>query len=643
MANYFDQFDEHEQINQKNYFNRYDADAREKRNFLGRLSENYDDRVNQMGKIAQQAAEGQISKAEAYPRMAIKFAQQLPDAAGSAIASTFSALPDFIENPIREGAAGAISYLSDTRAGRLANTAIQEYEDFAQQHPVAAGRIGSVVDVGNLLLPFKQVGGKSVADAAAEVAGDTLNRAGSAVATGAKKLNTRTIVPGADELYNAASQGYSRAESLGGGLKPLFTDSFIDTARKKLFAGDNLVDAMKANRPLVDAYNELVAFSGAPMTLSRADALDKTLGKMISASVDPRGNLTANGQKLIDVQHTLRDMIDKAPDNLISGNRGGFEALKEGRKLWSAAKRMEDIEDIISRANMTDNPATALKTGFRNLYHSKRIAGYSPAEVKAIRKAAESGVIGNQFRTFGTRLIPAFVAGSGGGFGATAAATAATMASRGMATRGQLRRANNVARAIAERSGMVRQEPRIDVSAIADRARQRIRGAGLEVDEAAPILALPAPGAARPMSDAQILEAQRAMRSGPIQARSGPVSYDYGDVPYNIMNMPGQRVFALPAPGREVATDMVGNSRMMSAAEQEAANALRQRAEELGLTPDILRILQQRQAAELMPSMGQSELGRAVAQNPNLTMKQIMKLPPKQAKKLLDDLKKNPR
>ena len=143
-------------------------------------------------------------------------------------------------------------------------------------------------------------------------------------------------------------------------------------------------------------------------------------------------------------------MIKDAPASSIGGGKEGFELVNQGRKLWSTSAKLSDIERIIQRAELMDNPAQGLKSGFRTMLNNpNRLRGFSKEERKAIRNAAESGVVTDLFRTFGSRLIPIATTATGGGIGSTALATAGTIASRDSATRLQLGKANVLADLIA--------------------------------------------------------------------------------------------------------------------------------------------------------------------------------------------------
>jgi hypothetical protein len=128
-----------------------------------------------------------------------------------------------------------------------------------------------------------------------------------------------------------------------------------------------------------------------------------------------------------------------------------LEGYKYARAKWAQAARMRDVEHIMTRAQMMDNPATALKTGFRTLYNNKsRIAGYTAEEKEAIKLAAE-GKYTDVLRTFGSRLIPIATAVKGGGLVGDAGAYAASAANRKAAELLQMKRANDVRRAIGSR------------------------------------------------------------------------------------------------------------------------------------------------------------------------------------------------
>lgn len=166
--------------------------------FAARLKDDYARRIGQMEGIADQAAAGDISKLEASARMGLKYAQLAPDVASEALVSGFRALPDAIEQPIREGAKNVYTAVADSPVGAAIGSAVNSYKDFEKEHPVAAGRIASVVDAGNLLAAFAPIKGKSAISTAGDAATGTAGVVGKGAAKVAGKA-TQVLLPKVDD------------------------------------------------------------------------------------------------------------------------------------------------------------------------------------------------------------------------------------------------------------------------------------------------------------------------------------------------------------------------------------------------------------------------------------------------------------
>ncbi len=255
------------------------------------------------------------------------------------------------------------------------------------------------------------------------------------------------------DIASKANDAYESADKLGGVLKPAVTNKFINevdslqrqTAQGKALAGES--EFTKTSQVLRE-------FKDQPITLRAAQEIDEELSDRIDGLIDRQtGILNQQGKKILDIQSKFRETIDSASEADVLGGKAGFNSLKEGRRLWSAQARLRDVERIISRAEMSDNPATAIKTGFKNLASNPaRMRGFSKNEQDLIRKAAKSGIVSDALKTFGSRLLPLGTAVAGGGFGATATAQATSLASRGAATKMQVNRATKVANTVANRA-----------------------------------------------------------------------------------------------------------------------------------------------------------------------------------------------
>lgn len=513
-----------------------------------------------------------------------------------------TAIAGNIVGGLATGVSGTAKLLS-TKAGTAAGNFLRNSN---LPTKIAAGSLSGAASGG--LYGFGSEQGDERWEAAGKGAllGAATGAAVPAAVAGFNSLNTRTILPNSEEIKKAASAAYLKADQLGGTLKPEFTNGFLESARNYLLSGDELIDAMQSNKPLADAFSDLSVFQNQPMTLQRAQALDEQIGNMVDGFVDAQGNMSKAGKKILDVQSSFRQMIENADETAMTGGKEGFEALKEGRKLWSSSRRLADIERIIDNAEMYQVPATAIKTGFRRLAKNAKSLGYSEDEIKAIRSAAETGAVTDLMATFGSRLGAIVGAATGGAPGAVLGYGVST-ASRAGATASQMSRANSAARKVAERSGMVRTEKRLDPTKL-----KQIMG----------------------MSPRQAQQAMRELDEVPISAQPEPPRLLEGPSP--------QR--ALPAPHRDIVVDPSGNARMNNATQQDKAILGRQRAEQLGMTPDVARNLDNKARQQLMQKYGQSELGRFLAENPNIPLydlrdeigRQVMKMPPAQAEEILE-------
>lgn len=269
--------------------------------------------------------------------------------------------------------------------------------------------------------------------------------AGRATLEAGKKLFSGQAMT-ADDIQGQAHAAYKMADERGGILSPDFTNKVLDKI-DDMKPKHEMGKLMAKDDPVVALSEALAPKRGKPVTLEEAHEFDKRLGAMIDGFYRTNPN---EARRIYDIQTTFRQMIDDAAESDVVGGKAGFEALKEGRHLWSSAAKLRDIEKIITRAQMTDNPAKSIKTGFSNLYNNPaRIKGYSDEQKELISKAAGSGIPTDILRIMGSRLNP-IIGGSVGGLPAAVATQASSMAARGLATKLEVGRAMNVANQIAK-------------------------------------------------------------------------------------------------------------------------------------------------------------------------------------------------
>lgn len=253
-------------------------------------------------------------------------------------------------------------------------------------------------------------------------------------------------------VKQVANQKYAEVEKMGVQMPAEVTNKYINSVKSTLLSDDEVINSMKSSQPLRDAYDDIALFKDQPMTLTRAQALDEQIGNMIDSHTT-LGQVNKVGKKLLDAQAQLRQVVD---ENFSS------PALKEARKAWSDQAKLRDVERIMTRAETMDNPATGIKTGFRQLLtNPNKSKWYTKEELKIIEKAATSGIPGDILRTMGSRLIPIIDAGTGGGLASTVVSSGGAMAARNMATQAQVNRAMKLSDSIANKYG----SPRVGANA----------------------------------------------------------------------------------------------------------------------------------------------------------------------------------
>jgi hypothetical protein len=245
-----------------------------------------------------------------------------------------------------------------------------------------------------------------------------------------------------------ASAYYKQADQAGGTLTPQFTNKFVDSVAKampqteagKAIAGDNAVTKL---------VGRLEAIKDQPLTLQAAQEVDEALGGLITKEYGIKG-ISKEGARLAEIQRGFRDQIQNAEAGDVTGGTAGFEALGPARKAWSQAMKLADLERIQQRAEMTDNPATSVRTQIKTLLtNDAKSRGYSADERAALEAAAERGAIGGALHVFGSRLVPLAVGAagfSGGvlpGLAAAGVAHGASTLMRNAATGLAERRLNN--------------------------------------------------------------------------------------------------------------------------------------------------------------------------------------------------------
>lgn len=229
--------------------------------------------------------------------------------------------------------------------------------------------------------------------------------------------NAPRVAPTTEDVKEASQTAYREAEVAGGVLSPKVTNTFIANASKTLSPqteAGRLVLGDSAATKLTERLGNLV---DKPISLQAAQEIDEGLSSLVDAEYGLKG-LSKEGHKISTLQQNFRDAIKDAGETDIIGGKQGFDKWRQGQTLWSQQRKMSDIERIVEKANLTDNPSTAIKTGFKNLLtNPTKIRGFSDVEKEAIRQASKRGITGGTLHVFGSRLIPMISTGIGGASG----------------------------------------------------------------------------------------------------------------------------------------------------------------------------------------------------------------------------------
>lgn len=247
------------------------------------------------------------------------------------------------------------------------------------------------------------------------------------------------IIPTSREIKEQASALYAAASEEGGSVAPQKVSKFFDDVIDGL-PKDALANKRFQGSPASEAIDEMVDLaSSGQMTLDGVDAIDKQL------TMRARNAFTSGddaSQKIIkDVQSDFRTMVSKEGE-AFGKNRAAVD-------LWSKAKRLEQIEEIIENSMRQRNPITSMQAGFKALLkNKKRRQGFTAKEKRFLDRASKDDALQDRLRTFGSRLVGIFGLSSGNIGQGLALETAAT-ASRNLATSLQTKLGDDVRRVVA--------------------------------------------------------------------------------------------------------------------------------------------------------------------------------------------------
>jgi len=202
--------------------------------------------------------------------------------------------------------------------------------------------------------------------------------------------------PSIDQLKGSARAIYSKIDDLGVQVKPQVTD--------KLFSRINQIVKSegfnaKIHPKVSGVLDELQKTKGQTLSVSEIDILRK-VARGAARSLDPDEARLGN---------IIISKIDDSLDNLGAkslikgGNPEVGKLYRQARGLWGRARRSKLIEESFEKAK---NQASGFENGLRNQFRSilnnkKKIKGFKPEEVTAMRRIVRGGPAENMAKHIG--------------------------------------------------------------------------------------------------------------------------------------------------------------------------------------------------------------------------------------------------
>ena len=376
--------------------------------------------------------------------------QTVPEAVSSGLTRLGLPVPENATERVVGDMSRAVSSLSPTvGAGRAVGGAVGRALAAAPISQTASA-IGSAGAGGLAREQDVGAGGQLLANIAGGIAGGRLGsmaeRASGMVRPQARPASRRMT---ASEVRQQAGEFYDEAADIGGAFKPEATDRILDKALSVGAPRMTSVGPTPRTSGELDTFKAFLSqFRGKPMTLGDVNAIDQELGDYINKYTS-LGQLQQEGLPFMQMRDALREFARNPKADDVIGGTAGFDALKRASQEWSRSYRLGDVERIVNRAELMEQPSTGLRSGFRSiLSNPSRTKGYSNEELRAMRQAAGLSTTTDLMRTAGSRL-GSVVSGSLYGPAGFLANYALSAAARRGADAAQLAKADRLAQIIA--------------------------------------------------------------------------------------------------------------------------------------------------------------------------------------------------
>ena len=302
----------------------------------------------------------------------------------------------------------------------------------------AVGREVSRAPIGQIITaPAATAAGQTVTEVTDNPLAGLAAGVGTSMLAGVRPVK-REAVPSAEKLLEQSKLNYDLVDKSGLQFDAQKFQQHMSALPNKLRKELGYVESINPN--VAGAFRELLANN--PKDVAEIMALRRAIG-------NAAGSGTATERKIASrLLDEFDDYVLNAPSNaIVSGNKSAIEAWKAARADYAKVKKSELIEDIVSRAEVSQGGKEAtVAQGLSALAKDKKkMRFFTPDEQEAIREAAKGGTLQTMLRTVGkfTPMTPAaaiFTAVNP--FGAYTAA--AGMAAKELATTRRLQQVNRL-------------------------------------------------------------------------------------------------------------------------------------------------------------------------------------------------------
>jgi hypothetical protein len=235
----------------------------------------------------------------------------------------------------------------------------------------------------------------------------------------------------AKDAYAVGEAHYDLADHLGGRVSAKANDAYLDNKVSKIRTQDEAArrfDPTDAVDATIGDLNN--ALRGRELSLRGTQEIDRKIGDRIEVAL--RAGKNDEASRLVQLQHSLRDHVESVGEGEITGGPAGFAALKDARRAWSIAVRMQDVERMIQKAQDTQNPQVTLRNAINRYTNDERMTrGWSKEDLDLLKQSAKTSDGMEILRGMASRLGPIGGYAMGGPLGGLAGlATETVIANR---------------------------------------------------------------------------------------------------------------------------------------------------------------------------------------------------------------------